>query len=118
MIGNKEFDIDGVTRGFRFGTYTIKLIGDNTGVKDIGTIFKKISEGDIGMLLAFFHASAIHYCQHKKMEIDFQEVDVSDWMDNIGIETVNTYLRELLNQYTPKNSQPPETPGESQQSLQ
>lgn len=118
MIGNKEFDIDGVTRGFRVGTYTIKLIGDDTGVKDILTIFNRVSEGDMSMLYSFCFAAAKHYCHFKKQKIDFQESDVYDWVDNLGIETVNGYLMELIQQYAPKNSHPPEAPGESQQSLQ
>lgn len=103
MIGNVEFEIDGKKRGFRFGTYAIKTITKTTGIKDIHEIFKRIEKEDIEILLAFFYACAVHYSHHKQEKEDYNEANVSDWIDELGLEKIKEFTLQLLESYQAKN---------------
>lgn len=113
---NVEFEAGGKLRGWRFGTYSIKIISERTGVKDIAEIFRLMAEQDLTIILAFYYACAVTYAHHKGQEVDFKEVDVSEWVEEIGFEKANEYSLRLTSQYLPKNLNPPaENPGESSQ---
>lgn len=105
-----EFQIEGRTRGFKFGTYTFKLINQLTGEKSIEEVFALLDGSDktpmerIEFKRMFFLACAQHYAMSKKQEIDFNELDVSDWIDEIGYTDMQTYLGELIKVYLEKAS--------------
>jgi len=115
-----EFEVDGVRRGFKFGTYALRVISKETGIADIKEIFKRIEQGDLDVLGKFYYGSAVHYAKSKTPklkdeDIDFDEVAVSDWMDMIGQDKIAEMTLQLLESYQPKNSQPPMTTGANSQ---
>jgi hypothetical protein len=102
MIEFKE----GKIKGLKFGTYTFRIINELMG-KDtpIEEVFKSLEKTD-GSLLdkfeflnKFCYACAKHYSLSKKLEVDFSEIDVADWIDEIGIVTAQSYMNELLKVY-------------------
>lgn len=108
------FKID-ETKGFKFGTYAFAVACEQDKctlseiLKRIGIPYeqdgvKKVDPVNIMSLLHIFYGAAVHYAQSQKRKIDFQPSDVSDWLDELGLEKVNQILSEGLNQYVPKNS--------------
>lgn len=115
MKGIFEFEISGQQRGFKFGTYALGVAceQDKTTLselfKKIGVPYeengqKKTDSVNIMSLLHVFYGAAVHFAKHKKQSVDFGPEDVSDWLDELGIEKVNSILVDGLNQYQPKNS--------------
>jgi hypothetical protein len=103
-----EFDINGTTRGFKFGTYTFNLINKLAGTKTTEDVFERLKEGTPEFTASFYMACATHYCMSKKIAIDFEEVDVIDWLDELGFEKTQTITVDLLKIYTTKNLKAPE----------
>jgi hypothetical protein len=123
-----EVEIGGKTRGFKFGTYTFKLIEQETGIKTIQGVFEKLLRSDngeikaqpelnLGFLSTFFYCCAKHYAIQKKQVVDFNEADVSVWFDELGFEKSSEIVTRLIKTYTDsttKNGKAPET-GPTQQ---
>lgn len=103
MIGHVEFEIDGKQRGFRFGTFAIKVISGLTGISDVHEIFRRIQNQDLDVLLKFYYGCAVHFAEHKKQEVNFNEADVSDWCDELGLDKVNEMTLKLIKTYNEKN---------------
>lgn len=108
------FKID-ETKGFKFGTYAFAIACEQDKctlseiLKRIGIPYevdgiKKSDPVNIMSLLNIFYGAAVHYAHSQKHKVDFQPSDVSDWLDELGIEKVNEILLQGLNQYVPKNS--------------
>jgi hypothetical protein len=113
------FKID-ETKGFKFGTYAFAVAceQDKCTVSEIlkrigipyeivdgdGNRVRKVDPVNIMSLLHVFYGAAVSYAQSQKHKADFQTSDVSDWMDELGLEKVDEILAEGLNQYAPKNS--------------
>lgn len=111
-------EISGKTRHFQFGTYTFKIIRQDTGLQYIEDVFthlsnkkKRIEDGKevespvmsqlehIDFLSAFLLSCAKHGAMTVKEAIDFNEVDVSNWMDEIGYESAMALVVELVESY-------------------
>lgn len=96
-------------RGFKFGTYAFAVACEKDNCA-MDVLLKRIGVGqtapkvNVMSLLRVFYGAAVHYAEHKKTQIDFNQSDVSDWLDEIGLEKVNEILSDGLQQYTPKNS--------------
>jgi hypothetical protein len=111
------FKID-ETRGFKFGTYAFAVACEEDK-STLSELLQKIGVGvekpnvNIMSLLNVFYGAAVHYAKHKKQKVDFGPEDVSDWLDELGLEKVNTILADGLNQYAPKNSTSPAEKGET-----
>lgn len=113
-ISTVEFEVGGVKRGFRLGTYTWVLIAEETGITDIPSVFSEIGKQNLKVTAQFYFCTAKHYASSKKQDVDFTALDVSDWLDELGEEKTAEITTELTKIYKPKNSNPPETPGASQ----
>ena len=117
-------DISGTVRYFYFGTYTFKIIRQNTGLQFIEDVFSHLSNKKkvdnevvpvmsqlehIDFLAQFIFACAKHAAMSLKKEVDFTEIDVSDWMDILGYESSMGLVLELINSYAEaeKNHQAP-----------
>jgi hypothetical protein len=121
MKGIFEFEVSGVRRGFKFGTYAFYVASKETKLsltdvfRGIGDKAKKEDpdpEVDPMVLLAVFYGAAVHYAKGNNHKVDFNDSHVSDWLDEIGLDKVNTMLSEGLEQYSPKNSNSPSEKGE------
>lgn len=119
-----ERDISGHNRGFIFGTHTFRILRDLTGINSIEEVFerlvnKKTVEGTevevsnqidhIGFICTFLFACAKHYNQSNKIPIDFEEVNVSDWVDELGLADSMKLVFELIKTYSLKNLKAPVT---------
>jgi hypothetical protein len=104
-----EFEVLGKRRGFRLGTYTFKLINQMTGTKTVEEVFEKFKENNQEFALAFYFCCAKHYCLSKKQEVDFDEVEVADWLDEIGFDQLRSMTTELFKTYVSKNQPAPAT---------
>jgi hypothetical protein len=104
-----EFEVLGKQRGFKLGTYTFKLINQLAGTKTIEEVFDRMKNNDIDFNLTFYFCCAKHYAMSNKQTIDFQEVDVSDWLDELGQQKMSEITTELFKVYLLKNLKAPET---------
>lgn len=110
------FDIDGKQRGFKLGTYTFKLINQAAGTQTIEEVFSKLSEKREDFACTFYYCCAKHWAMSSKIPVDFEEVDVADWLDELGHDRVREITTELLKVYISKNLKAPETGLELQSS--
>ena len=104
-----EFDIDGKKRGLKFGTYTFQIINELTGTTTVQEVFDELKKGMPGFATAFYFACAKHYAMSKKQPIDFEQVDVADWMDELGTDKVAEITGTLFHTYLQKNLPAPMT---------
>ncbi len=102
-----EFQVNGQTRGFKFGTYTFKLINELAGTKTVEDVFEGMKDGNVEFVSKFYYACAKHYALTKKIALDFEEVDVCDWIDDMGPDEVGRITNELMRIYTSKNVKAP-----------
>lgn len=104
-----EFEIGGKRRGFKLGTYTFKLINQVTGTKSIEEVFDKMKSKDSDFNLSVYFCCAKHYAMSNKQPIDFEEVDVADWIDEVGLDKMSEITAELFKVYLLKNLKAPAT---------
>ena len=104
-----EFEVFGKQRGFKLGTYTFKLINQIAGTKTIEDVFERMKSNDIDFNLTFYFCCAKHYAMSNKQPIDFLEVDVSDWLDELGQAKMTEITTELFKVYLLKNLPAPAT---------
>lgn len=109
-----EFEVFGKIRGFKFGTYTFKLINQATGTKTVQDVFTKLNEHDEGFTCTFYFCCAKHWAMSKKQEVDFDEVEVADWLDELGMDKVRETTTELFKAYISKNQIAPAMGPEAQ----
>lgn len=120
-----EVEVHGKTRGFIFGTYTLKIIRQETGVLTVEELWDKLfpnpEEGKgtsieyLDFLTKFYYSCAKHYAISKKIEVDFTDAEVSDWLDDIGKDKALEVFAKLVNTYVEKNLKAPQTVGQEQQ---
>lgn len=121
MRGIFEFEAGGKKRGFKFGTYALSVACKKEDCS-VDVLFRrcgipyKDEDGeykrdpvDLGAFINLWYGAACHYAKSKGQEVDFQDVDVSDWMDELGQEKVTEMLIEAITPYQPKNSTSPTT---------
>ena len=106
---------DGTQRGMKFGTYTFQLINEIAGTTTTEEVFERLSGGGIEFASQFYFACAKHYALSKKQPVDFTELDVMDWLDDLGPQEVTRITTELLNTFTAKNLMAPKTQGPKEQ---
>jgi hypothetical protein len=112
-----EVEVNGSVRGFRFGTNTLRIIRKATGIEAIEDVFGGLANKDgrrsqidhIMFMNDFLWCCAQDYARSKKESMDFDMQDVSDWIDNIGLEKTKDLIVELVKSYSPKNQPAPET---------
>ena len=107
-----ELKIGEKTRGFKFGTYSMSITCQKENCT-LGELIAKVS-GDVQPLtvLHVIYGGAVAYAKSKKQTVDFDESDVSDWLDELGFDVAMKLLREGLEVYEPKNSAAPGEPGQ------
>ena len=113
-----QVDIEGRQRGFRFGTYALAVACKESGCATVEQFFGSFigvdkPESQLN-ILNLFYGAACQYANHKKEPVDFNSTDVSEWLDLLGSEKVTEMFTEFLKTYTPKNSTPPASPGDTQ----
>lgn len=104
--GIQEVEVDGVKRGFKFGARAIALAEREDGCK-AGELFKKMDQGDQLAILNIFYGAALDYCCVKKIPVDFNSSDVSDWVYLMGIDTSMGILSKGLHTYLEKKVKAP-----------
>ena len=97
-----EFQIGDKLRGFKFGTYTFNIINKLTGTKTTEEVFERLQQGSSEFTAAFYNACAQHWTLARKEEIDFTELDVVDWLDELGGDETSRLTTELVNTYISK----------------
>ncbi len=106
-----EVQVGDKTIGFKFGTYTFKVIRELTGVDTIEDVFKKLTiSNNAEFLVSFVQACAIHYAREKRVgKVDFSDMDAAEWIDEMGLVASRLMITELIKAYTVKNLPAPET---------
>lgn len=128
MKGIFEYDVDGVKRGFKFGTYgisiacekedcTVDVLYKRCGIpyleKDSdGNPVVKYDQPKLKALLHLMYGAAAHYAEDNNLPVNFKVSNVSDWLDILGEEKIKPMLDHGLSQYVPKNSTSPAETGE------
>jgi hypothetical protein len=110
--GQFKFEVQGVERGFKFGTLANALFCKGEGIKPLD-IQKRILEDDAFIDIDYAYYAALAYCQINKIDVDFTKEDVSCWIDEIGVARLGEMLAEAFKSYLPKNVNPPKA-GEQQ----
>src|SRR5688572_1402738 len=105
-----ELQIGGKTRGFKFGTYSMSITCQKENCT-LGELILKLDDAQPLTVLHVIYGAAVAFAKSKKQTVDFDESDVSDWLDELGFETGMKLLRAGLEVYEPKNSSPPGEPG-------
>ena len=121
MRGIFEFEIGGKKRGFKFGTYALSVACKKEGCS-VDALFRrcgipyrdeagnvKADPIDLQAFINLWYGAAIHFAKSAGQEVDFTEVEVSDWCDELGQERVEAMLLEAIIPYNPKNSTSPTT---------
>lgn len=119
MKGIFEFEVNGVKRGFKFGTYGISISCEKEDctvdelfrrcgmpymAKDTnGNDVVKADNPKLKSLLHLVYGAAVHYAEDKNISTEFKVSEVSDWLDEIGEEKLKPMLVSGLSQYIPKN---------------
>ena len=123
-----EYEVEGVKRGFKFGTYGISIACEKEGC-DVGTLYKKcgvpyldknekgepVVKSDMPNLKSLLHlvyGAAVHYAEDNDLPINFKVSNVSDWLDILGEEAIKPMFTHGLKQYVPKNLKSPAGTGE------
>lgn len=86
MKGIIERDILGKSRGFKFGTYQMGLLSElqGTALSDLENV--DADKNNFKTLINYLYSAAVSYCKSNKIQIDFTNVDVADWIDEIGLD--------------------------------
>jgi hypothetical protein len=111
MRGVFEFDYEGKKRGFYFNFNALGILEEQMNLP-VDEIISQLSDGEnknkpkVKILLEFFFAGAVNYCDAKKIEKDFTIHDVGDWISEIGLDQAGKLLMAALSSTTPKNSNP------------
>lgn len=115
--GITEFEVSGVKRGFKFGTYALGIT-EKEEERPVSEILRQLEPKGVSLsiltLLNIFYGAAVAYSESKKQTQDFVKSDVSDWLDELGLEKVYEMLTNGMQQYVPKNLQSPAEIGENQ----
>lgn len=128
MKGIFEFEVNGVKRGFKFGTYGVSISCEKedcavdelfkrcgmpylTKDKD-GKDIVKADKPKLKSLLNLIYGAAVHYAEDCDIPTNFKVSEVSNWLDEIGEDKVRPMLSSALAQYVPKNSTSPAEKGE------
>lgn len=118
-------NIAGKHRHFMFGTYTFKLIREATGLEHVEDVFEGIANKKtddngnttqvrsdlehVEFISSFLHACAIHGARTAKEKVDFDEVEVSDWIDEIGLEKSINLIGDLIQSYSARGTEQKKT---------
>jgi len=109
MKGPYEFEFEGKTRGFLFNFMVLAILEERNGIQfdELFSHFKKGNKAPkIRLILQFFEAAAINYCDENSIPVDFKLSDIGDWIQVIGFEKAVSLMTGWLNPKTPKNSKP------------
>ena len=106
-----ELKIGDKTRGFKFGTYSMSITCQKENCTLGELILKLDGEAQPLTVLHVIYGAAVSFAKSKKQVVDFDESEVSDWLDELGFDTAMKLLRAGLEVYEPKNSSPPGEPG-------
>jgi hypothetical protein len=96
-------------RGFKFGTYAFAVACEREACSLEELLIKLGLDGggrknvSIMTLINTFYGTAVHYSESQNQKIDFKPSDVSDWIDEMGLEATDNMLRQGFEQYQPKN---------------
>ena len=104
-----EFEVFGKQRGMKLGPYTFKLINKETGTKTVEEVFERMQAKEYDFALSFYFCCAKHYAMSNKIPIDFEEVHVADWIEELGTEKMGEITSELFKVYILKNLSAPAT---------
>lgn len=118
MKGIFEFDVSGVKRGFKFGTYAMSVACEKEncavdvllkrcGIPYMANGKPKADDPKLMSLMHLFYGAAIHYAEDHNQPINFKPSTVSNWLDEIGMDGVNKMIAESFTQHVPKNSSSP-----------
>lgn len=108
------FEVNGKKVGLRFGTRSLRLL-EKKLKEDISVILEQAVKGRSGIefLCNIFECTAQDYYITNKIEIDFSNDDMPDWIDAVGgLNPASQIVTEGINQYFPKNSTSPEKKGD------
>jgi hypothetical protein len=85
--GTFEFELsDGSKKYFKFGTLASEIFCEEEGITSFSQMQERLTNPGPKTAINVALASAKAYYESKNQEIDFNRGDVSDWLDEIGVE--------------------------------
>jgi hypothetical protein len=120
-----EVEIGGVKRGFRLGMQTFRMMREITGIDTLDDVFRGIANNaapsghekqpirsqidHVFFINDFLYACAKDYARVAKQPFDYTKEDISDWMDECGLQEAMQVVGKLIQTYNEKNSKAPAT---------
>ena len=94
---------DGSTRCFKFGMAASAKFCKMQNIK-WSELDQALTDLNPQTLINAYHSAALAYDEFHKNEIDYDDNDVADWIDQIGVDVLSMKLLEAL--IPPKSSLP------------
>jgi hypothetical protein len=111
MKGISEIEVSGRKRGFKFGTYQLSIVCELEKCS-LSELSNKLRAANLSTVLNVLYAGAVSYCKSNKIDIDFEVVDVADWMDEIGLDQGMQIINKGLQSEDKKKEEPGKVNGE------
>jgi hypothetical protein len=92
--------------GFKCGTLAIAIACREANIKSLQGLLGLIGSSDLLAMLALFYGS---YCQYNNVKAPGFTMDqMSDLLEDIGVEKSGEIIKTLLQVYLPKNTSAPQ----------
>lgn len=113
--GTTEIEVLGVKHGLKFGMLASGYFCEEEGIT-LKQMFQRLTEPTPMTFINCIFAAARSYNESKKLPVDFDVSDVSDWIDEVGVNKISEIIFECMQVYEDKqekNAEPREKkPGE------
>jgi hypothetical protein len=101
--GTFEFElIDGSKKYFKFGTLASELFCEEEGISSFAQMQERLTNPGPKTAINCALSAAKAHCISKDQAIDFNRGDVSDWLDEIGVEKFFEKIYASLSVYKDK----------------
>ncbi len=91
--GSITTELGGQQRTLRFGINAMNMMLSELGLKD-DDIAKLFSLG-LSALPTFIYCGLYADCKSRKADIDFDKWDIGDWLDEIGMEGMESLFTDI-----------------------
>lgn len=103
MHGIIEFEISGKKRGLKFGQYAL-LLASRKDECSLSQFFTRVLvDKETLSFIHLLYGAAVSWCESKNKKIDFTVEDISEWINELGVERMTEYINEGLKAPEVKN---------------
>lgn len=100
--GLVEKEIAGKKVSFKFNMAAFEAIGDDLNL-GLSAMLITMGSGKLSALSTFLYRGAMQYCKQEKKQPDFTREDATEWLGELGFETVVKLVEACLD--SPKHEE-------------